>query len=768
MTLRSLWLTLRKALAAPARRSRHRCLTAAAALEERIVLAVSPYEQLFLELINRARANPTAEATRFGISLNEGLSAGTIPTTAVQPLAINNSLQNAIQGHLQDLINNDIFSHTGSNGSTIQSRINAAGYTNWTTIGENLVYRASTVAMDVEAAVIQEHRDLFVDTGITGRGHRLNILNPNFKETGSGVRTGEFNGMNSVFAGNDFGARSGNSFLTGVVINDQVSANNFYNIGEGLSGVTIVVKSGTATVASTTSSTAGGYQIQVPAGTYQVTFSAAGWTTPITKSFTIGTQNVKVDANTRTDFATQPPTPSVSFSASSFTISEAGGAQVVTVRLSNATNRSVAVNYATSNGTAVAGRDYTAATGTLTFAPGETSKTFSIPITNDLLVEPAETIQLALSVPDGATLGTQRTATVNITDNDVPTVGFSQTAKSVTEATTTASFTVTLDSASTKSVTVRYGLATGGTATSGVDFALPAGTLTFAPGEISKTITFTVTNDTLDENDEIVRIALSAPSNATLGTNSVATYTIVDNDASPLATFDFRTVTGAPTSTASVGESDVRLTIPIILSAPAGRAITVNLATVAGGTAILGTDFSLPITSVTFAPGETRKSLTLNIVNDRLNEALETIRLALTSDIAVIRTGSTAQVSIVDNDAAPTVSFETAASSGAEGVASPQSIRVKLSAASGQRVTVRYAYTPTGSTASQTADFTLPSGTLIFEPGETVKIIPLTVIQDLLAESTELVRISLVSPTNALLGTTSVHTYSILDDDTRV
>ncbi len=766
MALRSLWATIQKSWSTPGRRVSLRRWKIGAELEERIVLAVTAYEQLFLELINRARANPSAEAARYGISLNEGLPAGKIPTTAVQPLAMNNSLQSSIQGHLQDMINNDFFSHTGSNGSTIQTRINGSGYTGWTTIGENLVFRASTGTLNTEATVIQEHQDLFVDAGISGRGHRLNILNPNFEETGSGVRTGEYKGMNAVFSGNDFGARAGNSFLTGVVINDRVSANNFYNIGEGLSGVSIVVKSGTTTVASTTSNAAGGYQVQVPAGTYQVTFSAAGWASPITKTFTISAQNVKVDANTRTDFALQPPMPSVSFSTGSFTFSEAGGAQAITVRLSNAYNSTVTVRYATSNGSAASGSDYTATSGTLTFAPGETSKTFSIPIINDVLVEPSETIQLTLSAPVSATLGTQRTATVSITDNDVPTVSFSQASKSASEATTSASFTVTLSSASTKSVTVKYALANGGTATSGADFTLPAGTLTFAPGEVSKTIAFTIANDTQDENDETLKIGLSTPSNATLGSVSVATYTIVDNDASPAARFDFRTATGAPTSTVDASESTSRITVPIILSAAAGRPITVNISAATGGTAILGTDFSLSSSSVTFAPGETSKTVTLNITNDLLNEALETIRLALSSTTATIGTGSTAVVNLVDNDPAPTVSFEAATSSGSEGIANPQSVRVKLSAPSGQRVTVRYAFTASGSTATS-ADFTLPSGTLTFEPGETIKMIPLVIIQDQVVESTELIRMTLSSPTNAVLGSTLTHAFSILDDERR-
>ena len=734
------------------------------ALEARVLLTVSAHEQLFLELINRARANPTAEAASFGISLNEGLAAGTIPSTAVQPLALNGALQTSIQGHLQDMIDRDFFSHTGSNGSTFTARINAAGYLNYTTAGENLAYRASSGAINTEASVVQQHQDLFVDAGITGRGHRKNILGTNFKETGAGVRTGNYQGYNAVFTGNDFAAKAGNSFLTGVVITDAINANNFYNVGEGLSGVSIVVKNGATTVVSTTSNAAGGYQVQVPAGTYQVTFSGPGINAPVSKSFTIAALNVKVDANTRTDV---PAPPTVSFSASNVTVNEADGTKSVTVTLSRAATVPVSVRYATSNGTAISGSDYTASSGTLNFAIGETSKTFSIPIANDLTLEPTETILLALSSPSGASLGSVPTSTLSIVDNDVPSVSFQIATKSVTEATTSASFTVLLSGASSQSITVRYALS-GGTATSGADFSPVNGTLTFAPGETSKAITFTVVNDLLDENDETVLIALSAPTNSTLGTASDATYTILDNDLAPTAKLDFRTSTGAATTVVSVAESILTLSVPIILSAASARSLTVNLAAVLGGTAAAGLDFSIPVSSVTFAPGETRKTLTLNISNDLLDEVNETIRLALTSTTATIGTGSTATVTILDNDAAPTVSFTTATSSGRENIASPGTVRVALSAPSGQNVTVKYAMTTSGTTANSRTDFTLAAGTLTFLPGETVKTIPLVLKNDTLREATETIRITLTTPVNATLGSVIAHVFSILDDESIV
>ena len=763
MAVASWWKSVRAQWVKSPRRTRRR-FSVTGELEDRILLTVSAYEQLFLELINRARANPTAEATRLGIDLNEGLAAGTIATGARQPLAINNSLQTAIQGHLQDMIDRDYFAHnTRTSNLTPSQRMEAAGYLNRIISGENLAYKATTATPNVEAYVIQEHTDLFVDTGISGRGHRKNILESTFKEVGSGVRTGVYTSggtnYNAVFTGNDFAARAGNSFLTGVVLSDSVTANNFYNIGEGLSGITIAVSNASGPVANTTSNAGGGYQLQLPAGTYTVTFSGTAISAPITKSFTIGTLNVKVDANTRTDV---PAPPTIAFSASTYSINEAAGTATITVRLSRAAIGAASVRYATSNGTATSGSDYTAATGTLNFAIGESSKSFTIPILNDTALEPTQTVNLTLSAPVGITLGSQTTAVLSIVDNDVPAVNFDVVAKSVSELTTAASYKVNLTAASSQTITVNFALS-GGTATQGTDFNLTNGTLTFAPGELSKTVSFTVINDLLDENDETIQIALSAPTNATLGTSSSTTYTITDNDTAPTAKFDFRTTANLVTSAVSVVESIRTLTVPIILSGTSARAITVNLAAITGGTALAGLDFSLASSSVTFAPGETRKSIVLNITEDLLDEANETINLALTSAQAVLGPGST--VTILDNDAAPTVSFTTATSSGREDIASPGTVQVALSAASGLSVTVRYAVTALGTTASSLTDYTLAAGTLTFLPGETTKTLPLVLKNNTLAEPTETIKITLSTPTNSVLGSLVSHVFSILDDE---
>src|SRR6185436_19528331 len=107
------------------------------------------------------------------------------------------------------------------------------------------------------------------------------------------------------------------------------------------------------------------------------------------------------------------------FSAASYAVSETQATATITVTRTGGSDGTVAVNYATSNGTATAGSDYTAASGTLNFDAGETSKTFTVPIINDTAVENPETVALTLSSPTGgATLGTQATATLTINSDD--------------------------------------------------------------------------------------------------------------------------------------------------------------------------------------------------------------------------------------------------------------------------------------------------------------------------------------------------------------
>ena len=107
---------------------------------------MSPYDQLLLELVNRARANPDAEAASYGIDLNQGLSAGTISAAAKQPLAPNQMLIDAAGAHSQDSHSHQFFSHMNLAGQSPSDRAMAAGYPTW--VGENIAWGGSTSPID--------------------------------------------------------------------------------------------------------------------------------------------------------------------------------------------------------------------------------------------------------------------------------------------------------------------------------------------------------------------------------------------------------------------------------------------------------------------------------------------------------------------------------------------------------------------------------------------------------------------------------------------
>ena len=291
------------------------------ALESRTLFAAAfptAQEQYLVELINRARANPTAEAARYSIDLNEGLSAGTISTAAKQPLAINPNLTDAARGHSQYMIDNDTFSHTGAGSTSPQQRMTNAGYVftgSWTN-GENIGWSGSSTQLNQAATVVSIHQDLFVDKGIDGRGHRTNLMNSAFREVGAGVIFGAFtSGATTYNAGmvtEDFAKTGTAVFLTGVAYDDGVQPNDFYSIGEGLSGVTIVAKrtSDNATF-STQTWTSGGYSLALEPGTYTVTASGGLLTgNVIHNNVVIGSENVKRDF-TPDDVAPAQPFASV-------------------------------------------------------------------------------------------------------------------------------------------------------------------------------------------------------------------------------------------------------------------------------------------------------------------------------------------------------------------------------------------------------------------------------------------------------------------------
>ncbi|MDP3859664.1 MAG: Calx-beta domain-containing protein [Stagnimonas sp.] len=447
-------------------------------------------------------------------------------------------------------------------------------------------------------------------------------------------------------------------------------------------------------------------------------------------------------------------TPSLSIGNATVTEGNSGSATATfTVSLSAASGQSVSVSYATADGTATAGSDYTARSGTLTFAPGTTTQTLAVTVTGDAIDELDEAFTLALSAPTNATVA-NGTGTGTITDDDgAPSLSISN--ATVTEGNSgaaTARFTVTLSAASGQTVTVAYATANG-SATAGSDYTAKNGTLTFAPGSTSQPITIAVTGDTVDEADETFTVALSAPSNATISTGT-GVGTITDDDATPSLSIGNATVTEGNSGSATAS-------FTVSLSAASGQTVTVSYAT-ANGTATAGSDYTAKTGTLTFAPGATSQPVTIAVAGDVADEADETFTVTLSAPSnAGIGTG-TGTGTIGDDDATPRLSIGNSTVTEGNSGSATASFTVSLSAASGQTVTVSYA-TANG-TATAGADYTAKNGMLSFAPGVTNQSLAVSVNGDVVDEADESFTVALSGASNAAIGT-GTGTGTITDDD---
>src|SRR6185503_17667195 len=309
-----------------------------------------------------------------------------------------------------------------------------------------------------------------------------------------------------------------------------------------------------------------------------------------------------------------------SLSIGNVTVTEGGATvnAVFTVSLTPATGQTVTVNYATANGTATAGADYTAVSGTLTFPPNTPSQLVVVPVTGDLVDEPTENFFVNLSSPTNATVADGQ-GVGTIVDNDPPpAVSVSDCA--IPEGTggqVGCSFTVSLSVASGFAVSVNFATSDG-TATSGLDYVAASGTLNFPAGTTSMPMQISVIGDTLDEADETYILALSAPVNATLA-DSQGLGTIQDDDAPPAVS-----VSDCFATEGDAGQTLCSFTLS--LSAPSGQGLSVNFAT-ADGTAIAGQDY-LAASGTAFVPaGATTQTIDVAVIGDLLDEPDETFTL---------------------------------------------------------------------------------------------------------------------------------------------
>ena len=427
---------------------------------------------------------------------------------------------------------------------------------------------------------------------------------------------------------------------------------------------------------------------------------------------------------------------------------EADGALGFAVRLDRAGEQPVTLSWATADGTALAGVDYAAAEGTLTFAPGDTERTLTVMLTDDALDEPEESFTAALSEVAGATLA-DGSARGTIADDDAP-PALTIAGASAAEADAAVAFSVRLAPASAREVRVGWATQRAGTALAGVDYAAAAGTLTFAPGETERTVAVTVLDDTLDEAAEEFTVALAEAEHATLPETVAAAGTIIDDDPAPALRI----------GDASALEAAGAVPFVVTLGAVSGREVRVGWATRSAGTALAGADYDAATGTLTFAPGQTERTVAVTVLDDALDEAAEEFTVALVeAEHATLPEMVAAAGTIIDDDPAPALRIGDASVLEDAG---PLAFPVSLSAASGRRVTVDYA--TAGGTARQGRDFQAAAGALTFASGDTQRTITVVVTDETLEESDEQFTVGLTGARHAALPAAAA-TGTIIDND---
>ena len=467
-------------------------------------------------------------------------------------------------------------------------------------------------------------------------------------------------------------------------------------------------------------------------------------------------------------------TPGVSASGGSVT---EGDEIVFEVSLSPPSDRTVTVQYATENGVdrvhhntiAQSGRDFTAASGTLSFAPGETRKTVRVSTTSDSVYERNEKFRLRLSNPTNAHLEYYSWARGTIIDDDPPpTVSVSD--ASATEG-DKIEFKVSLSAPTERSVYVNLKpeVGPGDTATlfdfDDSEWELGMGGDGRAPRPL--TVRVITADDDIDEEDETFTVRLSNPRGATLG-DATATGTIIDDDDATTTgvIIDGKETRPWPGELPTVGfwsdpnvAAGGRMRFDVTLSKPSDQKVSVQYRT-SSGTAQSETDFTPAAGLLVFQPGAMFKEVYVRTTRRvRLDEGNETFTLTLSNPTNATLGDATATGTITeadtDVDGSPFVAVK-ASTDAVEG--QPVTFTVRLSAPSEQTVTVRYQPREIpclGGCASATSgvDYVAMSGTLTFAPHQTEKTVSVPTTDDGEHEVTEYLYLKLSNPTNAVLRT---------------
>jgi hypothetical protein len=433
----------------------------------------------------------------------------------------------------------------------------------------------------------------------------------------------------------------------------------------------------------------------------------------------------------------------------------------------------VTLNYSTANGTATVGEDYTAASGTLTFAPGETTKTITVNVIGDTVAEPDESFNVTLSNPTSGLTITDGLGVITITNDDaLPSVSVSATNGG--EGAGPVVFTFTRSGSTAASLVVN--VTTGGTASFASDVNAPTvtggswngtNTITFNAGSSTVTLSYGIVNDVAVEGDETLVFNVAAGGTYAVGSPSSATGTIVDND------FALPAVTITATNGVEGGAA-----VSVSVSRTGSTAGTLTVSTTQTGT--WATDMGAPVVTggtyvggnVTFNAGVTTVVMTFAVVDDSLIEGTETFGIAITAGSGyTLGSPSAANANITDNDL-PLVSVSS--TNGAEGGAAVV-VTFTRTGPTTNPLTISASQSGSATLTGPTADVAAPvavggswnssTNTVTFNAGASTVTLTFSVVNDITFEGPETLGFAIAAGSGYGLGTPTSTTATIADDD---
>ena len=426
--------------------------------------------------------------------------------------------------------------------------------------------------------------------------------------------------------------------------------------------------------------------------------------------------------------------------------------------------RTVVVELTATPGAGTVAGDFSGVPGSLTFTSGHTVRVFTFTAADNALDEADKSVELGFgTLPAWVSAGSQATSVVRLADDEVPVLSVADAGGTEGDV---IEFEVTLAPVSRRAVTVTWSTADGtgsAGATAGEDYTAASGMLSFAPGETSATIAVQTLDDTVFDGAETFTVRLDAASGAGAAIDPAArsaTGTVAD-DAAPPA-FTVADAVGAE----AAGAVDV-----VVSLAPASAAAaTVRYAT-ADGTASAASDYVAAAGTLTFAPGETRKTVRVRLDDDAVWEGDERFEVRLSNGAGGTIAGGTAQVTVTDAGDAATVGFEAASLTVTEGT--DTAVEVVVASDRTIRNDVSLVVAPHDGTAAAPGDFAGTAVTLTFSAAAAASTLTTSVaiVDDAAPERDEafvLILSAAGSDTSGVVIGRDTLTVTIVSDDVAV